>query len=185
MKIMYVPGYLRVALEAAGLTKACDYTLQNLVNILSPTDVAFYLFANGNLQRYLPGGIASSFETNAFDCLDINVASYSELLAYKDTKVIDEVITVLNDYQLNDSIPRKEEEVFLTCHLMDENVVYFTDEVRVTEALDIVIEERQLLDRVIQQLHGAMAFEEIAALPLFAGYLAATQAILKKPALVA
>lgn len=185
MKIMYVPGYLRAALEAAGLTKACDYTLQNLVNILSPTDVAFYLFVNGNLKRYLPGGIASSFETNVFECLGINVASYSEVLAYKDSKAIDEVITILNEYQLNDTAPPKSLGVSLTCDLMDENVVYFTDVVRVTEAIDIVIEERQLLDRVIQQLHGVMAFEEIAALPLFAGYLAATQAILKKPALVA
>lgn len=185
MKIMYVPGYLRAALEAAGLTKACDYTLQNLVNILSPEDVAFYLYANGNLKKYLPWNIDSSFAPSAFECLAAGVASYSELLALKGDKQTDAIVTLVNGYELNDTAPPRDNEVVLTCDLMDENVILITDTPRVGDAIDIVIEERQLLDRMIQQLHGVMAFEEIAALPLFAGYLAATQALLKRPALAA
>lgn len=178
MKILYVPGHLRAALEAAGAKGASVYEIENLVNILSPEDVAFYCYVNMSLAKVLPASIAQSFPSAL-------VASRDPFASNSNDKRVKEALRILNEYCLNDSAPVPHYEgLYLTCDLMDEDTIQFTH-VAIADGIDTpspAIGERTLIDRVIQQLHGFLPFEAIAKLPLFAGYLSASQAILGNPA---
>lgn len=179
MKSMYVPGHLLAALEAAGVKTAKDYTIENLVNIVSPEDVAFYCYLNMSLKLVLPEAIVESLPSAWANGYDPLVSQGSE-----DGRVT-EVLRLLNEYCLNDSAPPLQVDgLHLTSELFDEDTIRFTHipyeagASNVAASLSPAAIERAVLDRVIQQLHGFMPFESIAQLPLFAGYLQTSQTLL-------
>lgn len=182
MKILYVPEHVQTALEAAGGSVKDLYSLQALASILSPEDVAFYCHINLDLSQILPVPLATSLP-NALTADGHNPFPSDEEMAQ--SRALKEIMRVLNEYSLNKNAPSVNlDGMKLTCDLMDENVIRFTHiPLAEGELADNSVQGAYgLYDRVVQQLHGFYKFEDLAKLPLFAGYLQATEATLAKAA---
>lgn len=179
MKILYVPDFMRAALKAAGAEDSVLYSIEKLANTVSPEDVAFYLYVNLDLKTVMPEDIAISLP-NALTGQNDPFATGS------DCKRVKEALRILNEYCLNGSAPKLNLSTMeLTCDLMDENTIRFTHIPIDASAAssDSELGKRGLYDRVIQQLYAFIPFEKLAQMPLFAGYLKASQAVLSGNAL--
>lgn len=175
MKIVYIPGHLRRALEAAGLSELKKHTVENLVSILSPEDVGFYYFTNMNLRGALPGCIVDSFQSA------LMTATADPFENKNNDQRVKEVKKFIDEYTINNNAPKLPTDgMYLTSDLMDEDTLVFTHLpiLEKADAVNPIIVERSLIDRVIQQLHGVLNFTEIVKLPVFAGYLSNTKTLL-------
>lgn len=181
MKIIYVPPALRAVLEAAGVGAKDLLDVEKLVGILSPEDVAFYSFLQMRLGKVLPAEIHTSF-ASALCNQDGCAAAEKVLGPYQATdRKMKEFQRVLQEYCLNDSAPQLNlTGMHLTSDVMDENTIRFTHTPMASgdEPDSTVAGMRDLLDRVIQQLHAFLPFEKLARLPLLTGYLNASQAFM-------
>lgn len=170
MKIVYIPDYLYPALSASSVGVKELQNIEFLVSILSPEDVAFYLYLNiGKLELAMPEDLAISF-TN------IVVAKDNLFLAMEnsDNPILRQVKYTLNNFYLNNDVPSLDlESKVLSCDLMDEDTIRFTHvfkDMGTSSSSEEVI-ARRLYDGVIQKLYAFYPFEELAQLPLMVGFL--------------
>lgn len=178
MKFVYCPAEIRSALVNAGVDLRKLVDLGSLANILSPEDVAFYLHLNLDPSSVMPAAITQSL-TNAVIFADKGPSPENPYDRIQTNH--DEIMRVLNGYSLNGNAPTVQTEgKKLVCDLMDENTILFSHAPLVAdEASDNSPEGlRALLDRLIQQLVVFHPFEDVARMPLFGGYLRASQAVL-------
>lgn len=178
MKIIYVPAALLAALEGASVGVKDLLSAEKLLGILSPEDVAFYCFIQMRLKQVLPLAIVESLPNAmcAQDDPNLTLGTYDST-----DRTVKEFQKVLKEYCLNDSAPKLDTTgMRLTCDVMDENIIRFTHTPMGPGDLSDSTDEglRDLLDRVIYQLHAFLPFEKLAQLPLLTGYLNASQACL-------
>lgn len=167
MKIIYVPDWMRAALEAAGASAQDHYDVGSLLGTLSPEDVANYIYLNVHIGEVLPEGIADAFER-------VNLSGQVE---GDEAAPFKQVARILNDYEVNGAPRLETEGKQITCDLMDEYTIRFTHiPLGKSDASDETASgEAGLFDRVIRQVYSFTPFHELASLPLMAGYLKAAQ----------
>ena len=180
MKILYVPGHIQSALEAAAGDVKDLFSPEALANIASPEDVAFYCYVNLRLDKVIPEEIAHSLPMGLYQTPDGAPPAWFGNHSAGEGRM-KEVNRIVNEYCINDNAPQLNlDGMKLTCDLLDQDTIRFT---HVELAPGEVNENsvgglHQLYDRVIQQLYSFFSFEDLAKLKLFAGYLKATQATL-------
>lgn len=172
MKILYVPDWMMAALESAGAPVSDLYSVEKLLNTLSPGDVAFYIQCQYHLSDIIPAPIADSFTlpssiVDEFECSDPNLVESFKAFQSK-----------LESMKAHKDVPHIETDgKQLSCDLMDENTIRFTHiPLGISDPSDETLQgEAGLYDRVIRQLYSFVSFHELASLPVFAGYLSCTQ----------
>jgi hypothetical protein len=173
MKYVYLPESFLPALRAAGLTLTGAEDVKKLTSvsflsdILSPADVAFYIYVNVCNSVVLPPPISASLESAVKDLLNPGAdtgPSDSRFAAIRDK---------FQEYTVNDSAPFIEREgKVLYCAMLDENTILLSHIDGDAES------ERDMYDRVIRTLHAIIPFEVLADMPLFGAYLTTSQAAL-------
>ncbi len=180
MKYVYCPAEIRSALVAAGVDLKKLTSIENLVNIVSLHDVAFYLYVNLTLSDHpevMPEEVIHSLPNALFagkEAADVFLTDHR--LGDEITK---QLSGLLNEYSLNGNAPAVQVEgKRLVCDLLDENTILFSHRpLEAGEASDNNLEsKRDLLDRLIQQLLVFHSFEEVARMPVFRAYLHASKA---------
>ena len=162
MKILFVPDWMKQALEAASVPRREWVCPKSLKSTLSSQDVAFYIYLNNNMSQVVPKTIVDSMERIDFD-----------YALQQDQDEMSDVATILMDYEINDSAPDLGTEgKCLTCDLFDENTILFTYIPQSPEqALDPAQTQLQFLDRVIRQLLVYEPFERVVRKPVVASLL--------------
>lgn len=173
MKYVYLPESFLPTIRAAGLTLTGAEDVKQLTSvpflagILSPADVAFYIYLNVCDSPVLPAPIRATLESVVKDMLDPTVnsgPSDSRWAAIQDK---------FQEYSINDSAPYIDRTgKVLYCGLLDENTVLLSHVDGTDET------ERDMYERVIRTLHAIIPFEVLADTPLFGAYLATSQAVL-------
>lgn len=183
MKFVYCPAEILSALVAAGVDLRKLTCVEKLANIVSPEDVAFYLYVNmlsseevakdSKVEPTVPGYISQSMP--------------NALLAGKEAHEVfatnhpaaDAIGRQLNEYFLNGNAPALQlQGKRLVSDLLDEHTILFSHKpLEAGEVSDAKPQgKQQMLYRLIQQLVTLRPFEEVAKLPVFGAYLQATKA---------
>lgn len=191
MKSVYVPPQILTALRASGFQGRDFFDVNKLLNTLSPEDVSFYFFVNLRPVTVMPEDIALSFG-NALIYGGVTPSEHQLSL----TKVVEipweqiddehirkEVARKINDYCVEDKVPQHD---IAGCELTSEilwveggEVLLFTHVPIADTSLSELRRSKSLYNRVLTQLSQFHKNDELAKLPIFAGYLRSSELLLK------
>lgn len=178
MKIVYVPQNLYAAIKKAGLRSQDLTDLEKLSSTLSPTDVAFYLFANlgfaderrkynhpipEELRESLPNILIGDATTPIR-----NLEAYPEVFqAFKEFRHanVNEIPPYCDKGALLTSDCTLEDLIIVTHHLPDPEVEQAEGVVPADDTLTA------FYDRIIRQLLIFIKPEEVMAMPVLAGWM--------------
>ncbi len=170
MKYVYLPEAFLPALKAAGIALHGNQSAKTLTSvellsgILSPSDVAFYWYLNIYTNAVVPVAIAASMESALKE-----VVNPDRMLASSNPRLA-QIAGLFQGYVLNDNAPFLPlDGKVLDAQLLDENTLVLTHRDGEAES------ERDMYDRIIRTMNALIPFKEIAAMPLFSGYLRAAQ----------
>jgi hypothetical protein len=170
MKYVYLPEAFLPALKAAGIALHGNESAKTLTSverlsgILSPSDVAFYWYLNIYTRDALPAPVTASMVSALKEVFN------PERMAESTDPRLSQVASIFQGYVLNDNAPYLPlEGKVLVAQLLDEDTIIFTHQDGEEET------ERDMYDRIIRTMNALIPFHEIAAMPLFGGYLRAAQ----------
>lgn len=191
MKSVYVPSSLLTVLRNAGFTGRDFFDVNKLLNTLSPEDVSFYFFVNLCPKTVMPEDIHLSF-TNALIYggiteLERVAAASSEVVApwdkIEDERIRKEVGRKINDYCVDESAPQLN---IVGCELTSEilwveggQLLLFTHAPYADPEVTDLRRQKALYNRVMTQMTQFDKVEVLAKLPIFAGYLRASELLIK------
>lgn len=179
MRILYVPSTILAAFKSAGFTPEDYLDVNKVLDILSPEDLAFYIYTNLVNDDTVPVEIRDSFNGNAMvlrtylkEIGDIG-APWDEIT---DKELAKEVGRYINDYCLANAAPQLNlDGMDLYSEIVWVNggeFMLFTH-VPGTETSPVV-KEKIFYRRLVTQLSLSSGIEDIAQKPLFARYLDAS-----------
>ncbi len=198
MKKIYVPSAILGAIRAAGFEGRDYLDVNKLLGILSPEDLSFYIFTNLVESTVMPEEITRSFgnalvfggvtesETKKADSEE--VCPPWERIENEGARK--DVNRFVNDYCVAhaDAVPKlppqfNVEGMELSSEILwvEGGQVLLLTHVPISEGTDRKAgdEEKNIFNRILVQLSQIFKVEELAKLPIFAGYLRASELVLK------
>lgn len=194
MKYIFVPPSILKVLRDNGFEGRDYIDVNKLLSILSPEDLSFYLYVNLCPVSVLPAPVSESFG-NAL--IYGGVTTYENKLAatavtnapwetIEDKHIAKIVSKCVNDYCVEETKP-----VFANSQLCSEvlwltggQIIMFTmktvGENKTLNGVEYADSVKSFYRDLLGQLLMFCKFEEVAALPAFAGYLDASRAKLDK-----
>ena len=201
MKMLYVPADLLQAFRAARLEGDEYLDVLHLLNIVSPEDVAFYLFLNAYPGKVLSPEIQSSFEnvliTQVYGAEQqkLSASDYRSHLTAGRIVIDDgynrniqrhllEYVTTMSPPQLDldGKVPSCEIlwtsgfPTILFTHVPRHEI---SSEVELTAEEIQVMETHAFYDRLLTQLSQYLTTDRIAAYPVFTAYLKSLGSVVK------
>ena len=189
MRKVYVPTPILNALRAGGFEGRDYFDITRLLNILSPEDVAFYYFTNLCPQLLIPEDINLSFPNaliyGGVTELEIQRANREVVVApwdvIEDEHIRKEVARLINDYCVNETAPQLDiaDQVLSSEILWVEGgqLLLFTHVPNPAPSATASAAEQSkaMYSRLMTQLTQFQSVETLAKLPIFAGYLRASE----------
>ncbi len=179
MRILYVPSTILAAFKSAGFTPEDYLDVNKVLDILSPEDLAFYIFANLGNNDTVPQEISNSFNGNAMVARTYLGEHQMEGALWDEISNDDlrkDVSRYVNDYCLANTAPQLNlDGMDLYSEIVWVNggeFMLFTH-VPGTETSPVV-KEKIFYRRLVTQLSLSSGIEDIAQKPLFARYLDAS-----------
>lgn len=190
MRKVYVPAPILKALRDAGFQGRDYFDVNRLLNILSPEDVAFYYFTNLRSSLLLPEEIDLSFGNallyGGLTEFELKKAAAAQVVipwdVIEDERIRKEVARQINDYCVSDSAPQLEQsvDVELSSEILwveGGQLLLFTHVPVSAKSATASAAERckAMYQRLMTQLTQFQSVEVLAKLPIFAGYLRASE----------
>lgn len=191
MNYLYVPSPILSALRAANFEGRDFFDVSKLLNTLSPEDVSFYFFCNLQPNLVIPEDITLSFRNPLIygGLTDVekkesergNVTAPWD--AIEDERIRKEVSRVINDYCVEGTAPQLDlGGLELTSEILwveGAYVLLFTHVPIADTEISELRRTKMLYNRVMTQLTQFQKPEELAKLPILAGYLRTSELLLK------
>lgn len=183
MKLVLVPQWVEQAVGCEEISPRALLDPEKLLSTLSKEDVAFYVWLNNHLDRWLPEAIVETFvtgcssaetQTKVLDTLCADALPFN-------TEQMDELRDYFMNFQLDAARQRKKENGGLdTCELFgaleakcSPDDVSFTVRVVGNDTLVLLPKKTKssslmgMVNDMLTHLHGRLAFHDVAKTPLF------------------
>lgn len=183
MKMVLVPQWVEQAMGREDISPSAMLDPEKLLTTLSKEDVAFYVWLNDHLERWLPKAVIETFVTGS-PKTDVTAkyldTSCGAALPFN-TEQMDELRGYYMNFRLDDMRRRKKEHGELdTCELFgvleakcSPDDIGFT--VRIVGQDTLVLSPKKtkssslmgMVNDMLIHLHGRLAFHDVAKTPLF------------------
>lgn len=165
MKLVLVPEWVSRVIGQESLLPGDVVNPEMLLSTLSKDDVAFYVWLNTNLERWLPATLDETFNTGCGSALPFNEAQLGELH--------DGLLSMRMEYDNGKTPPHPAELFGLLTKDVPTHVVRFVpqvvnhDTVLLHPKHDATLPPIDMENTLLRLLHGRYPFETVAATPLF------------------